>query len=403
VILVAIRCGECFLGRMKRLRGGVWRIRVGLGGAVALALMGLPGTAKAAQHPGMRIYIGTYTREQGRGIYTARFNSQDGRLDSLELAAETKNPSFLALHPRQPWLYAVGEMSGDGAVTAFRIEDSGKLTLVNQQSSGGAGPCHVAVDHDGRCVLVANYASGRIASLPIGKDGRLEAPVSVIQHQGSSVNPQRQAGPHAHFILPDPRNRFVLACDLGLDKVLVYRLDARACTLAPNDPPSASVKAGSGPRHLTFSPGAGRFVYVINELSSTLNACGYDAERGVLKKLQTTSTLPKGFEGRNTCAEVQIHPGGRFVYGSNRGHDSIAIFAVNPADGTLKCVGHQLTGGQEPRHFAVDPSGKWLLAENQNSGTVVVFRIDPETGRLEASGHTIEVPSPVCVVFAPGR
>ena len=354
----------------------------------------------------MPVYIGTYTGEKSKGIYVSRFDPATGRLTPPELAVATPSPSFLALHPGGSFLYAAGEntrLGGKpvGAVSAFRRDaKTGQLTYLNRQSSGGAGPCHLAVDPTGKCLLVANYGDGSIAALAIRADGTLAEPGTIIQHQGSSLNPGRQAGPHAHFIIPDPANRFALTCDLGLDQVLVYQLDAAKATLTANDPPFAAVKPGSGPRHLAFHP-SGRFVFLINEMGSTLTVFAYDANRGVLKELQTISTLPKGFSGNSTCAEVQVHPSGKFVYGSNRGHDSIAVFGFDAASGKLTCLEHQPTQGKTPRHFALDPAGKWLLAENQDSDNIVVLRVDSKTGRLRPAGQTVSVGSPVCAVFVP--
>jgi 6-phosphogluconolactonase len=354
------------------------------------------------------VYIGTYTGAKSKGIYLSRFDPATGRLTSPELAAETPSPSFLAIHPGKRFLYAVGEATNlggkpVGAVSTFNLDaKTGQLTLLNQESSGGAGPCHLAVDPTGKCLLVANYGSGSIAALPIRADGSLAVPSAVIQHQGSSVNPQRQAGPHAHFIIPDPGNRFALTCDLGLDQVLVYRLDPGKGSLVANVPPFAAVKPGSGPRHLVFHP-SGRFVFLINEMGSTVTAFAYDAKRGALKELQTISTLPEGFAGNSTCAEVQVHPFGKFVYGSNRGHDSIAVFGFDAARGKLTCLEHQPTQGKTPRHFALDPAGHWLLAENQDSDNIVVFRVDAKTGRLSPAGQTVSVGAPVCAVFVPQR
>jgi 6-phosphogluconolactonase len=361
-------------------------------------------TAASTNGP-MRVYIGTYNGAKSKGIYVSQFDPATGKLGPAELAAQMASPSFLAIHPGMRFLYAVAETSDfggkrTGSVRAFGMEDkTGRLTLLNQQSSGGAGPCHLSVDNTGKCLLVANYGSGSIAALPIRADGSLAEPSATIQHQGSSVNPQRQAGPHAHFITADPANRFALACDLGLDKVLVYRLDPAQGTLVPNDPPFAAVQPGSGPRHLVFSPD-GRFVYLINEIGATLTSFAYDAKRGSLKELQTVSTVPQEFTGSKSCAEVQIHPLGRFVYGSNRGHDSIAVYAVNPGDGKLSWVQCQSTQGKTPRHFVIDPTGQWLLAENQGSDNIVVFRLDMKTGRLSPTGQVVEVGSPVCAVFA---
>lgn len=355
-----------------------------------------------------RVYFGTYTGAKSKGIYVSRFDSATGKLSDPELAAETKSPSFLAVSPKGNFLYAVGEASQfagktSGTVNAYAIEaKTGKLTLLNQQPSGGAGPCHLAVDAGGKCLLVANYGGGSVASLPIKADGSLREPASVIQYTGSSVDLKRQAGPHGHFILPDPRDRFALACDLGLDKVLIYRLNTQKATLSANDPPSASVAPGAGPRHLIFSPN-GKFVYVINEMGSTLTTFSYNARKGSIKELQTVSTLPRDFSGNTTTAEVQAHPSGKFVYGSNRGHDSIAVFAVDKKSGRLSPVEHVSTQGKTPRHFAIDPSGRWLLAENQGSDSVVVFAVDGETGKLTSTGEQISVGSPVCAVFVPAK
>jgi 6-phosphogluconolactonase len=361
--------------------------------------------ALASSDGSVSVYIGTYTsRAKSEGIYLARFDTATGRLGAPELAAKTTNPSFLAAHPNRRFLYAVGEVGNfggkpSGMVSAFSIAaDSGKLTLLNQQPSGGAGPCHLAVDRTGKWLLVANYSSGSISVLPIQQDGALGEPGAIVQHRGSSVNPQRQEGPHAHFITPGPAGRFVLTCDLGLDKVLVYRLDPAKGTLVPNDPPSVSLKPGAGPRHLAFHPN-GRLVFVISEMGSSLTSFSWDSRRGALKELETVSTLPAGFTGNSNCAEVQMHPSGKFLYGSNRGHDSIAVFAVDPRMGKLSLVEHQSTQGKNPRHFAIDPAGRWLLAENQDSDNIVVFRIDAETGRLSSAGQEIKVGSPVCVEF----
>lgn len=351
------------------------------------------------------VYFGTYTGTKSQGIYVARFDTRTGQLSAPELAAETRNPSFLAVHPNRRQLYAVGEI-GDfggkrtGAVSAFAIEPrTGALTLLNQQSSGGQGPCHLSLDAKGKFLLVANYGGGSVASLPVRPDGSLAEAVSVIQHAGSSVNPKRQAGPHAHFITMDPANRFALACDLGLDQVLVYRLDAKSGELIPNDPPYAAVAPGAGPRQFAFSRN-GKLVYVLNELTSSLTVFAYAPRRGTLTELQTLSTLPGEFTG-NSCAEVEVHPSGKFVYASNRGHDSIAVFAVEKATGRLTLVEHQPTQGKTPRHFAIDPTGRWLLAENQGDNNVVVFEIDKQTGKLRFTGQSVEVGSPVCAVFVP--
>lgn len=352
-----------------------------------------------------RVFIGTYTGARSQGIYTARFDPESGRLSAPELAVAAQNPTFLALSHDGRFLYAVNEIGNfsgrpSGAVSAFRIDQqSGKLTLLNQEPSGGSGPCHVAIDNTGRCVLVANYGSGSVAAFKADADGRLSGLVCQVQHHGSSINSQRQEGPHAHFITTDPANRFALACDLGLDQVLVYRFDPEKATLIPNDPPAAPVPPGAGPRHLAFHPN-GRWVYDINELNSTLSSFQYAARQGTLIPLETVATLPEGFSGRNACAEITVHPSGKFLYGSNRGDDSIALFSIDPKTGKPHFVTRESTRGKTPRHFALDSSGRWLLAENQDSNDIFVFRIDLGSGRLTPVGDRTEVGAPVCLVFA---
>jgi len=354
----------------------------------------------------LRFYIGTYTRTGGKGICLSCLDLAAGKLAPPEVAAEVANPSFVAIHPDRLLLYAVGEMASfegkkTGAVSAFSVDPkSGKLTLLNQQSSEGPGPCHLVVDRSGRNVLVANYGGGSIACLPIESDGRLAKATSAIQHEGSGADPKRQKGPHAHAINVDAANRFAFVPDLGLDKVMIYRFDAAKGTLAPNDPAFAKVAPGAGPRHFAFHP-AGRFAYVINELNSTVTAFRYDAERGSLDLLQAISTLPDGFTGQNTTAEVQVHPSGKFLYGSNRGHDSIAVFAIDGETGKLTPAGHASTQGKTPRNFAVDPTGAYLLAANQDTDNIVLFRIDPKSGMPRPTGQSIGVPMPVCIEFVP--
>jgi 6-phosphogluconolactonase len=354
----------------------------------------------------MRVYFGTYTRGASEGIYLSVLNLQTGVLSQPVLAGAAVNPSFVAIHPHRNWLVSVGEV-GDfagrrsGAVNAFRIDpQTGHLTLINAQPSGGAGACYVSIDHSGRNVLVANYGGGSASVLPIGDDGRLGEATAFVQHEGSSVDPQRQTAPHAHSVYVDSANRFAFVVDLGLDQVMIYRFDAQRGTLAVNDPPWASVAPGAGPRHFAFHPD-GRFAYVINELQSTVTAFAYDAARGSLSQLQTVPTLPEGFDGKSTTAEVLVHPSGHFLYGSNRGHDSIAVFAIDADSGRLRFVEHQPTGGATPRNFGIDPTGQFLLAANQASDSVVVFRIDQATGGLKPTGQQIEVPTPVCVRMVP--
>jgi 6-phosphogluconolactonase len=352
-----------------------------------------------------RVYLGTYTNRGSRGIYQGVLDLRTGELSLEGLAAGTERPTFLAIHPTEKYLYAVGEVSDfddqpTGVVHAFRIDaKTGQLTRINRQPSGGMGPCHVSVDASGRCVLVANYRGGSVAALRIREDGGLEPAATVIQHHGSSVHPKRQEGPHAHSINPDPTNRFALAADLGLDRVLLYRLDPNAASLKPASTPFVTLPPGSGPRHLAFHPD-GKSCFVINELLSTLAVFQYDATTGTLTARQTVSTLPAEFAGQNTTAEVQVHPSGRFVYGSNRGHDSIAVFAIASETGEVSLVEHESTAGESPRNFRIDPSGRFLLAANQNSDNVVVFRIDPQDGSLAPTGSQIGVSAPVCIRFA---
>lgn len=384
-----------------------WIKKITAAGFIAAGFIGLVDSAVVAAPPQNRIavYFGTYTGPKSKGIYLSQLDLSSGKLSAPTLAAEIEQPSFLALHPDRRFLYAVNETGGGrrgtGQVTAFAVAADGKLTLLNQQPSRGSGPCHLVVDRAGKNLLLANYGGGSVAAFPISADGRLGESTGFIQHSGSSANPQRQKEPHAHSINLDAANRFAVAADLGLDKVLVYRFDPEKGTLSPNEPPSTSVKAGSGPRHFAFHP-SGRSAYVINELASTVTAFQYDAGQGVLKEIQTLSTLPRDFKGESYTAEVQVHPSGKFLYGSNRGHDSIAVFAIE-ANGTLRFIETTATGGKTPRNFGISPDGRYLLAANQESHNVVVFRIDPKSGRLTSTGSILEVPSPVCVKLLDGK
>jgi 6-phosphogluconolactonase len=372
----------------------------------AAALLGPPVLAAGAERiasSGKYIaYVGTYTGPHSKGIYAFRFDLTTGELTSLGLMAESTNPSFLVVDPRGRFLYAVNEISNyeghkNGGVSALAIDrKTGKLAFLNEVPSGGAGPCYVTLDKTNRYVLVANYDGGSVALFPAGQDGRLGAASAFVQHSGHSINPQRQEGPHAHAIELSPDNRFAIAADLGLDELLVYHFDSSRGSLAPNNPPFAKVEPGAGPRHLAFHPN-GKFLYVINELESSVTAFSYDA--GSLRNLATVSTLPKEFKGSNDAAEIVVHPTGRFLYGSNRGHDSIAVFKIDPAGGTLTPVEYTSTRGKTPRNFAIDPTGAYLFAANQDSNTVVVFRIDTKTGQLTPTGQVLEFPSPVCITL----
>lgn len=344
------------------------------------------------------VYVGTYTGPQSKGIYVFRLDTEKASLEPLGIAAETRNPSFLAIHPNGKYLYAAGEVSG-GVVTAFALDPkTGRLREINSASSRGSGPAYVTVDRKGRCALVANYGSGSFAALPIADGGAVREATGFVQDKGSSVNPQRQREPHAHSINVSPENRFAVGADLGTDQLLVFRFDASKCTLEPNQPPFTSLEPGSGPRHFAFHPN-GKFAYAINELKSTVTAFSWDGQAGVLQTLQTVSALPEGFQGNSTTAEVQVHPNGKFLYGSNRGHDSIAVFAIDGGKGTLTPVQHVSTQGRTPRNFGIDPTGSVLIAANQNSDTLAVFRIDGKTGKLVSAGAPVSVPRPVCVKF----
>lgn len=362
------------------------------------------------------VYVGTYSEPilfgtgqvlqgKGKGIHVFRFDATTGRLTPAGIAEGVRNPSYLAFDPARRFLYCVNEFKeyqgrASGAVSGFRIDGaSGALTPLGTQASEGTDPCHLMVDRGGRNVLVANFASGSVAVLPIGAGGAPAPASHVVQHAGSSVDPRRQAGPHAHAVELDAAGRFAMVPELGLDKVMIYELDAAAGRLRPNArQPWIATAPGAGPRQVVMHPG-GRFAYLINELDSTMTAYAYDAAAGTLAALQTLPTLPAGFAGHSTCAEIQIHPSGRFLYGSNRGHDSVAIFAIDPASGLMTARGHVGTGGRIPRNFCLSPDGRFLAAANQDTDNVVMFAIDPASGIPSPTGHEIEVGTPVCVRF----
>jgi 6-phosphogluconolactonase len=351
-------------------------------------------------------YVGTYTEDgsASKGIYVYRFDGKTHKLTSIGLAAQTINPSFLAIDPSRRFLYAVNEVGNyqskkSGAVSAFEIDHStGKLKFLNQVASGGADPCYISVDATGKYVLVANYTGGSIAVFPVLKDGRLGDASAFIQHTGHGTNPQRQEGPHAHSIDSSPDNRFAIVDDLGLDETFVYKFDETKGSLALEQDAGAKADAGAGPRHFTFAPN-GKFAYVLNEMGSTVSVLSYHASDGVLKRLQTISTLPQDFTAHNDAAEIQVHPSGKFLYASNRGHDSIAVFAINGDKGTLSLVEYAPTKGSSPRNFTIDPTGSLLLVGNEKSDNVVVFRINQDSGRLTPSGTVLDVPQPVCIRF----
>ncbi len=344
------------------------------------------------------LYIGTYTEPpngRAQGAYIYRFDGASGELTHVQTVAAGKNPSFLVQHPTQPYMYAVNEY-GQGDVSAFAVAPDGTLTMLNHQPAHGDDPCHLSIDPSGMYVMIANYSSGNFAVYPVEAGGRLGVASDIVQHTGSGPNTARQGGARAHFIAPDPAGTHIVVEDLGIDRTMVYTLDAGK--LVPHDPPGIAAHPGAGPRHLAFHPN-GRYAYVNNELDSTVTAYTYDGTRGVFAEVGTHTTLPAAFAGNNSTAEIAVHPNGRFVYVSNRGHHSIAIFAVDATTGDLTAIGHESTRGETPRSFALDPSGAWLLAANQNTDTVAVFRVNTDTGALTPTGEPVAVPSPVCLLF----
>jgi 6-phosphogluconolactonase len=365
--------------------------------------------APANHHTKYLLYVGTYTEQgsESKGIYVYRFDSATGQLVPIGLAAKTINPSFIAVHPDQRFLYAVNEVSNyngqkSGAVSAFAIDHaSGKLTLLNQVASRGGDPCYISLDKTGKFLMVANYAGGSVAVFPLLEDGRLGEASAFVQHTGHGTNPERQEAPHAHSIDASPDNRFAIVDDLGLDETLSYGFDAAKGSLTPTTEATVAKAApGAGPRHFALHPN-GKFAYVIDEMASTVSAFQYDASSGKLQPLQTISALPKDFSGHSEAAEIQVHPSGKFLYASNRGHDSIAVFAIDRDKGTLTPIEYISTKGQSPRHFEIDPSGSLLFAANEKSDNIVIFHINPKTGRLTPTGKTLEVSQPVCIKFVP--
>ncbi len=373
--------------------------------AFTLAMM-TPRPAQASDSGNFLVYVGTYANRGGKGIYAYRFDAKTGKFTDLGLAAETPDPSFLTTSRDGKFLYAVNETSTyqgqpTGSVSSFAIDEgTGKLKLLNAVSSRGPGPAHIVLDRSGKSAVVANYDEGNVAVFPILENGGLGEASAFVQHKGSGVNPDRQKGPHAHAIAISSDNRFAIVADLGLDQLIVYPFDPIKRTLGA--PQVVKVHPGYGPRHLVFNPN-GKFLYLITEMQPSIVTYSYSAAHGDLQELQTVSTLPKGFTGASDGAEVEIDPSGRFLYASNRGADSIAEFAIDPAKGTLTSVGFTSTQGKTPRHFTLDPTGHWLFAENQDSDDIVIFRINQKTGELTPQGEVLHVPSPVCVKFVPLR
>ena len=352
------------------------------------------------------VYLGTYTGGESKGIYRSALDEGSGELSDPVLAAELENPSFLVVSPDQNYLFAVSEnekFKGDegGGVSSFAISEDGGLTLINQVNSGGGAPCHISIDPEGKCLLVANYMGGSTSSYQITVDGKIVSPAAegFIQHEGQGAQLPRQASPHAHSVNVDPSSKRAYVADLGLDKVLIYKLDAAAGTIVPNDPPFLKLPDATGPRHFSFHP-SGKWAYTNLEMSLQVAALGHDPETGALNVLEIESTVPDG-TGRkgNSTAECLVHPTGKWVYVSNRGHNSIAAFAIDQKTGKLDFIEREFTQGKTPRNFGIDPSGKFLIAGNQGSGNVVVLKIDQDTGSLNPTGHEIELPAAVCIRF----
>jgi 6-phosphogluconolactonase len=357
-----------------------------------------------AQKPSSAHYlvlVGTYTNKTtSKGIYAFDFDSSSGELAPKGVAGETTDPSWVIVHPNGKFVYAANEAGKQSTITAFSLDTkSAKLTQLNQVPAQGEDPCYLSFDRTGKFLFAANYTSGTVAVFPVLADGKLGEYTAAVKDAGAlGPNKERQEGPHAHWVDVSKDNRFVFVSDLGLDAILSYKFDASQGTLTPNDPASAKLTAGAGPRHVAFSPD-GKFVYVVSELNSTITAFSYNASQGSLHEFQIISTLPETFSGRNDTAEIIEDPTGKWLFASNRGHDTVAAFAVSASDGTIRHVGDYPTGGHEPRHFALDPTGHFLLAENQNSNAIDVFRIDPATGALNHVSQTTNIPSPVCLAF----
>ena len=359
----------------------------------------------------LRVFVGTYTEPTpggSKGIYTARFDTSTGKLLGVTPVAELKNPSWVTVSRDRRFLYAVSEVgvadatgTPAGLVVAYAIGADGKLTELNRASSGGADPCHLAIDRSGRTLVVANYTGGSVVAFHLAADGRLGS-AWKDQHVGKGTNAERQEAPHAHFVEFVADDRLLLSCDLGNDRVYIYRHDPRSDALAAHKPAFVGLEPGSGPRHLAVHP-SHRYVYVLTELTSHVATFAWNPSAGTLVQRQSIATVPLGTSPTNSTAEIVVHPNGRFVYASNRGHDSIAVFSVDARNGRLTLLANTPTGGSTPRSFAVDGSGRWLLAANQKSDSIVTFAIDPTKGTLTPNGATIAVPRPVCVAFAPAH
>jgi len=366
------------------------------------ASVALPGISFGAASKWL-VYFGTYTGPNSKGIYVSEYEPATGRIGDVQLAGEITRPSWILADGSGRHLYAVSELGNDGRtsgeVSSFSIDHAtGKLTFINKVSSGGGGACHLALDKAGKTLFVADYGSGRVAAIRVKADGSLGEQTAMDQHTGSSVNPARQKGPHAHAVVLSPDDRFLFVPDLGLDKVFSYRLDPAAGSLTPNNPPFAAVSPGAGPRHLAFQPN-GRFAYVVDEMGSKVSAFSYDKQSGRMTPLAEYSTLPEGYNGVNNSAEIAVDARGNHLYASNRGADTIAVFDIDPNSGKLTKVQDSSVQGKTPRNFRLDPTGKFLLAANQDSNNVVAFKVDAKNGRLTPTGNTFSVTSPVCILF----
>ena len=356
-------------------------------------------------------YIGTYTRQeahvngQSEGIYCYKMDPDTGNWAAVGMTKNDTNPSFVVVDAKKQCLYAVNEVTDfedqpGGGVSAYAInQQTGELTLLNSQRTLGDHPCHLSVDPSGKCVFVANYTGGNVSVFPIQADGSLAPASDMVQHVGSSVNQNRQQEPHAHSINLSPNNTSALVCDLGMDKVMAYKIDFEEGKLLPHAAPFIRIQPGAGPRHLAYHPNQ-KYVYVINEIDLTITVLRYDEGQGHLSEIQNISTLPVGAEGPgNSTADIHVHPNGKFVYGSNRGHNSIASFSIDEATGKLTALGHTPTKGKTPRNFGIDPTGQFLYAANQDSSSIATYRINTETGALTPTGQVLDVPTPVCIHF----
>jgi 6-phosphogluconolactonase len=376
-------------------------LRVILISSVALAASAALDAAPPPADGQYVAYVGPYTRpNKSKGIYAYKFDAKAGKFTSIGLAAETSNPSWVAVSPNGKFVYAANE-NNQGTVSAFAVQPDATLKALNSVSSTGSGPCHVTLDHKGKFLFVANYNDGAVASYAVKEDGSLSAPVSNFKHTGSSANASRQRGPHAHEAMVSPDDKFLFVPDLGIDKIMIYKIDAKTGALTPNEPAFTPIDAGSGPRHMAFAPN-GKFVYLVTEMNSSITGFSYDAKTGAMTKLETLPGTPADFTGQKSGAEVAIHPSGKFLYLSNRNHNSVAVFTVD-AKGKLTAAGNVPSGGKTPRHIVIDPTGAFLIASHQDSDNITVFKIDPKTGALAPTGEKIDLGSPVCVAFSTAK